>query len=298
MPVLMFILGFGLFTEHRKYSIYDFICDYQPEQSLDVAPVVAINHVSFLDIFYLYRRNMSFLAKVDVGKSPIFGPFSLARQCILVSKGNPDEMHQILDRVKSRVINNMTDGNPPLIVFPEGTLSQGYSLLKFKKGAFISDKPIKILTMSWGVDDSFFASYTNIHPLMGILLVLSQPKNNLIIKELDLPLDPKFVWKKYGVTHPEEDPHAWEYVAREVKQIMAFMNNYEETEDGFKEINEFEKEECHKNDIFKVKLFSRECKKVAEDIGVKNTLNIGAYTSQQNLDDRKTLNSAILKKKL
>jgi 1-acyl-sn-glycerol-3-phosphate acyltransferase len=27
----MFILGFGLFTEHKKFSIYDFICDYKPE---------------------------------------------------------------------------------------------------------------------------------------------------------------------------------------------------------------------------------------------------------------------------
>lgn len=207
-------------------------------------------------------------------------------------------MHQILDRVKVRINESMTDGNPPLIVFPEGTLSQGYSLMKFKKGAFITDKPIKIMTMSWGVDDSFFASYTNIHPLMGIFLVLSQPRNHLIIKELDLPLDPKFVWKKYGITNPEEDPHAWEYVAKEVKDLMAFMNGYEETEDGFKEINEFEKEECHKIDIFKVKLFSRECKKVAEEIGVKHTLNVGGYTSGPLLEDKKTLNSAILKKRL
>lgn len=79
---------------------------------------------------------------------------------------------------------------------------------------------------------------------------------------------------------------------------MAFMNGYEETEDGFKEINEFEKEECHKNDIFKVKLFSRECKKAAEDIGVKHTLNVGGYTSGPLLEDKKTLNSAILKKRL
>lgn len=149
--------------------------------------------------------------------------------------------------------------------------------MKFKKGAFVTDKPIRIITMSWGVDDSFFASYTNINPLMGILFFISQWKNNLIVKELKEPLDPHFVWKKYGVTDPESDPRAWEYIAREVKQIMLFMNGYEETEDGFKEIRDFEKEECHKNEIFKFNLFSRECKKdckkLTDDMGSKQTLN-------------------------
>lgn len=67
--------------------------------------------------------------------------------------------------------------------------------------------------MSWGVDDSFFASYTNINPIMGIILCLSQLRNNLIIREVDLPLDPKFIWKKKGIKNPETDPEAWVHVA-------------------------------------------------------------------------------------
>lgn len=78
---------------------------------------------------------------------------------------------------------------------------------------------------------------------------------------------------------------------------MAFMNGYEQTEDGFKEINQFEKEECHKNEIFKVKLFSRECKKAAETLGKEN-LNVGAYTSGLIPDAKKILSSSALKKRL
>lgn len=166
----------------------------------------------------------------------------------------------------------MENGNPPVIVFPEGTLSNGYSILSFKRGAFMHDKPIRIVTMSWGVDDSFFASYTNIHPVVGIILFLSHWRNRIIIRELDLPLDPKFVWKKYGIKDPENDPDAWKYVAKEVKEIMSFMNGYQSTEDGFREITKFEDMECHKNKIFDIKLFSRKCKKAAGNIVVNSGL--------------------------
>lgn len=225
MPVLMFFLGFGPIT-HKKHSIHDFITDYEPVQDLSRAPVVAINHVSFLDIFYLYRRNLSFLAKLAVGKSPIFGPFAVARQCIFVNRSNKKDMSNILDRINQRIEENMENGNPPVIVFPEGTLSNGQHLLRFKRGAFMHNKPIKIMVLQWGIDDTFWACYTNIHPLMGILLFLSQLRNNLTVHELDLPVDPKYVWKKYGITNPETDPEAWTYVAKEVKDIMLFMTGF------------------------------------------------------------------------
>jgi hypothetical protein len=61
---------------------------------------------------------------------------------------------------------------------------------------------------------------------MGILLTLSQLNNTLIVKELDQPLDPLFVWKKYGIKDPENDPKAWECVAKEVKDIMLFMSGF------------------------------------------------------------------------
>lgn len=205
-------------------------------------------------------------------------------------------MSQILSKLSNRINSNTIDNNPPLIIFPEGTFTNGYSLMKFKKGAFVTDKPIKIITLSWGLDDSFFASYTNINPLMGIFLFLSQVRNNLIVSEIQEPLDPKFIWKKYGVTNPESDPKAWEYVAREVKQIMALMTGYEETEDGFKEINQFEKDECQKNEIFKIKLFSRECKKFSENIGAKDCLNIGGDYTGSIQTERKAINLALSKR--
>jgi lysophosphatidylcholine acyltransferase/lyso-PAF acetyltransferase len=143
----MMALGFGTTIKHETHSIYDFMADYEPQQEVERAPVVAINHVSFLDIFYLFRRNMSFLAKLAVGKSPIFGPFAVARQCIFVNRSNKKEMSNVLDNINKRIGKNVENGNPPVIVFPEGTLSNGQSLLRFKRGAFMHNKPIKIMTL-------------------------------------------------------------------------------------------------------------------------------------------------------
>jgi len=77
--------------------------------------------------------------------------------------------------------------------------------------------------------------------------MLSQASNNLIINEVDLPLDPKFVWKKYGVEDPLNNPDSWRYIAKEVKDIMTMMTGYQPSMDGFKEIIKFEEAECKKN---------------------------------------------------
>lgn len=59
------------------------------------------------------------------------------------------------------------------------------------------------------------------------------------------------------------------------------MTGYQCVEDGFKEITSFETKECHKSDIFKIKLFSRECKKVADEISVKNKIDLGEGLSKE-----------------
>jgi len=145
MPRVLNILGFKI--THNIHSIYDFISDYEPTQNLENPPVVTINHVSFLDVFYLYTRKFSFLAKTSVGKSSFFGAFAVARQCIFVNRSSNKDKNNVLFRINKRINENVENGNFPIIVFPEGTISNGYSIIKFKRGAFMHDKPIKVLTM-------------------------------------------------------------------------------------------------------------------------------------------------------
>jgi hypothetical protein len=135
--------------------------------------------------------------------------------------------------------------------------------MTFKKGIFTHHRPIKIMCNEWGKDGHFYCSYTNIHPLVGIMLSCSNLINHLTFHEVDLPLDPLYVYKKYGVD--KNDPEAWSYVAKEAREIMSFMSGLPKVEEGWKELVAFEDSECNKQKIFDVKLFARRCKKELKD---------------------------------
>ena len=52
----------------------------------------------------------------------------------------------------NRRANNVQKGLkfPPISLFPEGTVSNGRHLLSFKKGAFASLNPIKMIIIKYG----------------------------------------------------------------------------------------------------------------------------------------------------
>jgi hypothetical protein len=67
---------------------------------------------------------------------------------------------------------------------------------------------------------------------------LASLDNTLECIEVEEPLDPLWVAKKYGIS--KDDEHFWEYVAKEAKDVMAFLTGYVKTEDRYRDINKFE----------------------------------------------------------
>lgn len=94
--------------------------------------LIASNHVSWLDIVVLSAvAPLSFIAKREVGGWPFFGSLARLQRTVFVHRdrrhatGNSrDEMHQ---RLKSGDI---------LVLFPEGTSSDGHRVLPFKSAFF------------------------------------------------------------------------------------------------------------------------------------------------------------------
>jgi 1-acyl-sn-glycerol-3-phosphate acyltransferase len=66
------VFGFGI-VKKRKFSILDFLSDYEPLQDTTIAPIIVSNHTSFLDVFYYWMENTSFLAKASVSDIPLLG---------------------------------------------------------------------------------------------------------------------------------------------------------------------------------------------------------------------------------
>lgn len=89
------------------------------------------NHVSYLDIPVLGSIiTASFIAKKDVKSWPLFGFLSTLQQTIFISRDRKDaEQGKVM-------LDNALDQKKNLIVFPEGTSTEGVVVKPFKSSLF------------------------------------------------------------------------------------------------------------------------------------------------------------------
>ncbi|KAF4677152.1 Lysophosphatidylcholine acyltransferase 2 [Perkinsus chesapeaki] len=139
------------------------------------APTIAANHVSYFDIYVLQSCGvapLSFVAKSAVEDMYIIGHLARAFDCVFVSRGKcPEERKHVVDKIRKkqeRVINGATRFQ--LCVFPEGTTTNGRSVMKFRKGAFESLLPVQPVRLDYTSDHS---SYTCLDLLYHMLLHLA-----------------------------------------------------------------------------------------------------------------------------
>jgi 1-acyl-sn-glycerol-3-phosphate acyltransferase len=220
---LRFLL-LGIRVKHVKHSIYDFFPNYQNSKPGIGTGVVICNHSSFLDVFVLFKRKIAFLSKAGIAKAPIFGQIAVERQCIFVNRDDSKNKTAVLDKLKRRADLASEGKIHPVCVFPEGTVSNGRSLMKFKKGAFMTDKPIKIMALKYGNDSNFSTSMANINLLACIAFTLSQPTMNLELHELDEDFDPSFSFTRRGLS--EDYENGWNHIADDTKSVISFMTGY------------------------------------------------------------------------
>lgn len=246
MRCILFGLGFTR-LRNTQISIKDVFADYEQIQDCSEAPLVVSNHVSYADMFFYLMKRVSFLSKDGVGKTPLIGWHATARHSIYLNRADEKDRSKVLDLIKERVARVKEKGDLyPLLIFPEGTISNGRSLLSFKKGAFFSGDPIKIYVIKYNSEHQTIASIINISALSAWFITICQPFNDLELFEYKEAFDPEYVYKKYGIS--KDDPNAWEKVAAEVKTLMAFVSNMQETEDTYRETIEFEKASLDMND--------------------------------------------------
>ena len=99
------------------------------------AQMQMMNHQSVVDIIlfeYLHKRDLAWVAKVEIAKIPWFGHIIKAPNMILVERESKKSLIKLLKDCKDRLSKDR-----PIGIFPEGTRSNGKKLLKFKAGARI-----------------------------------------------------------------------------------------------------------------------------------------------------------------
>eukprot|EP00439_Symbiodinium_sp_Y106_P074314 s714_g14.t1 len=107
-------------------------------------PIIVANHVSYLDVMVLplALQMPKFMSKAGVRNAPLFGTLGDDLEYIWVDRGSKDARSAALGAIHEHVAG-WKDGDRPLLIFPEGTTSNGASLLEFKQGAFVSGAPVR-----------------------------------------------------------------------------------------------------------------------------------------------------------
>ncbi len=118
MNFQMFVLGIKLETQGKL----DESCD-----------MIIMNHQSLLDIIvmeYIHSRDLAWVAKKEITDLFFFGHIIKAPRMISIDRENKAGIITLLKETKDRL-----DRGRPIAMFPEGTRSDGKSMISFKTGA-------------------------------------------------------------------------------------------------------------------------------------------------------------------
>lgn len=144
----------------------------------EVAPIVVSNHVSYIDpIFFFYELFPTIVASDSHDSMPLVGTIIRAMQVIYVNRFSSSSRKNAVNEIKRKASCKRF---PRVLLFPEGTTTNGKFLLSFQMGAFIPNKPIQPVIVryphvhfdqSWGnisLARLMFRMFTQFHNYMEV----------------------------------------------------------------------------------------------------------------------------------
>lgn len=149
---------FGFFSLYTHKSIDADYTEYlgKPSQD-DVAddkPVSTIvcNHFGFLEIMCLVCSPLhpAFTPKIAIKTTPLLNSLADGLQSMYVERGSEEGREQVMAAISERQ-RQIEEGSDyaPIIVFAEGTTTNGTTLLRMRKGAFARMSPIIPCFVTW-----------------------------------------------------------------------------------------------------------------------------------------------------
>ncbi|KAI4320999.1 hypothetical protein MLD38_034423 [Melastoma candidum] len=208
--VMLFLLGF-YWIEGR--SLAGTVRELNHEQSEgDGRPgAIVCNHVSYIDVLYHMSSTFpSFVAKRSVAKLPIAGLVSKCLGCIYVRREwKSSDSGGVADLVAERVQEAQMDKEAPLVMlFPEGTTTNGDFLLPFRTGAFLSGVPVLPVIIRYPYE-RFSLAWESISGVRHLALLLCQ-----FVNRIDVTYLPVY----YSSQREKDDPKLY---ASNVRRLMA-----------------------------------------------------------------------------
>lgn len=146
--------------------------------------VVSSNHISIIDGIMLgcLYYPVFFVIKDDILKIPFLNTLCKTNGCLFINRQQKDR-GAIYQQLKEYVAKNGKNGNK-LIMFPEGTTTNGDYILNLKKGVFTLNSKLLILRISYG---GLCREGFNGTPILdNLLLYFLQFDGTISIKELEV----------------------------------------------------------------------------------------------------------------
>ncbi|PYL26112.1 MAG: hypothetical protein DMF37_03150 [Verrucomicrobia bacterium] len=119
--------------------------------------LLVCNHLSYLDVIVLSSiRPCVFVAKHDVAGWPFFGWLARAAGTVFVDRQHPLAAGFAVNQIRAAIATGL-----PVVLFPEGTSSDGSTVLPFKSSLLESAVqlhcPVAAAAIEYGLDDGSVA---------------------------------------------------------------------------------------------------------------------------------------------
>lgn len=187
----------------------------QSEEEDERPGVIISNHVSHMDILYHMSSSFpSFVAKRSVGKLPLVGLISKCLGCVYVQRESKSSTTKGVSAVVNERIQEAHENKsaPMMMLFPEGTTTNGDYILPFKTGAFLAKAPVLPVILKYPYE-RFSPAWDSISGVRHVILLLCQFVNNMSV--IRLPV-------YYPSQEEKDNPKLY---AENVRRLMACEGN-------------------------------------------------------------------------
>jgi len=111
--------------------------------TVEEAPILVVApHSTILDWVSIAVTRACPLAKYEISKLPIIGKMGRLLSTVWVKRDDQDEKNKTMETIKERCSQK---GWPQLLIFPEGTTTNGQALVRFRTGAFSTGHSVQPL---------------------------------------------------------------------------------------------------------------------------------------------------------
>lgn len=217
---------------YKKYLGEEYNVDYEKKYS-----TILCNHVSWVETFYMMQRFASgFIGKLTASKIPTIREMGKYNQTIYCDRKNPDDRKLTAEKIEKRQKDLMSGENlTALSIYPEGTITNGTHLIKFKRGAFMSLLPLKPFVELLDQTEECSLSVGALPMHFHLILAASYFWHNDTFLSLPVIEPTEYMYEHYTADKEEK----WMVYMKVTKLIMAECSGLKLDESSFEQKLEY-----------------------------------------------------------